>query len=187
MDMEIFRRLASRSYSDAQRFLAVVLQGFLFGVLGPFAVLCLSLFLDRRLGFTGFRGETMAIVIGLLFVVEGFAFAAWAVATQYRNGKGTPSPLMPTQRLLVDGPFALCRNPMAFGTFFFYLGVSLLAGSPMAVAMTISLFSLLVIYILKIEEKELELRFGRAYVDYRRRTSFIIPRRPKGDAGGDLP
>lgn len=180
MNMEIFRRLASRRYSDAQRLFAVAIQGFLFGVLGPFAVVALSLFLDRKLGLTGFRGQTTAVVFGLLFVVEGFVFAAWTVATQYRNGKGTPSPLMPTQRLLVEGPFALCRNPMTFGTFFFYLGVSLLAGSPMAVAMTISLFSLLAIYIVKIEEKELELRFGQGYVDYRRRTSFIIPRRPKG-------
>jgi len=180
MDMEIFRRLASRRYSDAQRLLAIILQGTLFGVLGPCAVVYLSLFLDSSLGLSGFRGETMALVFGILFVIEGFAFAAWTVVTQFRNGMGTPSPLMPTRKLAADGPFALCRNPMTFGIFFFYLGASLLAGSPMAVAVTIFLFSLLVVYIKAIEEKELELRFGQEYVDYRLRTSFIIPRRPKG-------
>ena len=180
MDMEIFRRLASRRYSDAQRLLAVVIQGLLLGALGPFTVVYLSLLLDRKLGLAGFRGETMALFFGFLFIIEGFVFAAWTVVTQYSHGKGTPSPLMPTRRLAVEGPFALCRNPMAFGTFFFYLGIGLLAGSPMSVAVTIFLFSLLVIYIRKVEEKELELRFGQAYVEYRRRTSFIIPRRPKG-------
>ncbi len=180
MDVEIFRRLALRRYSEIQRLLAIVTQGLLFGALGPLAVVFLSQFLDRRLGFVGFRGEGMAIVFGALFVIEGFAFAAWTVVTQHRIGKGTPSPLMPTRRLVVEGPFALCRNPMTFGTFFFYLGMGLLAGSPMAVAVTIFLFSLLVLYIRIIEEKELELRFGKAYVDYRHRTSFIIPRRPKG-------
>ena len=180
MDVEIFRRLASRRYSNAQRLLAIIVQGLAFGAAGPFAVVYFSLFLDCKLGLAGFRGETLALVLGLLFVIEGFAFAAWTIMTQYLHGKGTPSPLMPTQRLLVEGPFALCRNPMTFGTFFFYLGMGLLAGSPMAVAVTIFLFSLLVLYIRIIEEKELELRFGKAYVDYRHRTSFIIPRRPKG-------
>lgn len=179
MDMEIFRRLASRRYSDAQRLLAVVIQGLLLGALGPFAFVYLSLLLDRKLELVGFQGETMALFFGVLFIIEGFVFAAWTVATQYRKGKGTPSPLMPTRRLVVDGPFALCRNPMTFGTFFFYLGIGLLAGSPMAVAVTIFLFSLLVVYIKTIEEKELELRFGQEYADYRCRTSFIIPRRPK--------
>jgi protein-S-isoprenylcysteine O-methyltransferase Ste14 len=69
---------------------------------------------------------------------------------------------------------------MAFGTFFFYLGVSLLAGSPAAIALTILLFSLLMVYIKVIEEKELELRFGPEYLDYKDRTSFIIPRRLTG-------
>jgi protein-S-isoprenylcysteine O-methyltransferase Ste14 len=177
MDMEIFRRLASRRYSDTQRLLAIIVQGLLFGVLGPLAVVFLSLFLDRKLGLAGFRGGVMALVFGVLFVIEGFAFAAWTVVTQCRTGQGTPSPLMPTRRLVVEGPFAFCRNPMTFGTFFFYLGVSLLAGSPMAVAVTTFLFSLLMVYIKTIEEKELETRFGAEYLAYRDRTAFIIPRR----------
>jgi protein-S-isoprenylcysteine O-methyltransferase Ste14 len=146
----------------------------------PFAVVYLSLFLDRKLGLDVFRGQTIALIFGVLFVIEGFAFAAWSVVTQYRKGKGTPSPLMPTRRLVVEGPFALCRNPMTFGTFFFYLGVSLLAGSPMATVVTIFLSSSLLVYVKTIEEKELEARFGQAYLAYRDRTSFIIPRRLKG-------
>lgn len=183
VDMEIFRRLASRKYSDAQRLLAIVAQGVFLGAVGPVALVYFSLFLDSLTGFGGFRGETAALIAGVVFAVEGFAFAAWTVATQYRVGRGTPSPLMPTRRLIVEGPFAFCRNPMAFGAFFFYLGASLLAGSPAAVALTVVLFSLLVIYIKVIEEKELELRFGREYLDYKGRTSFIIPGRSKGPAG----
>ncbi len=180
MNMEIFGRLASRRYSNTQRLLAIIVQGLLFGALGPFVVVYLSLSLDHTLGLAGFRGEVMAVIIGLLFVIEGFAFAAWTVTTQYRIGQGTPSPLMPTRRLVVEGPFAFCRNPMTFGAFFFYLGVSLLAGSPMAVAVTAFLFSLLMVYIKTIEEKELENRFGQEYLAYRDRTSFIIPRRLTG-------
>jgi protein-S-isoprenylcysteine O-methyltransferase Ste14 len=178
--MEIFRRLASREYSDPQRLLAIIAQGIFFVAVGPCVLVFLSPILDRAMGFAGFRGGTMALIAGVVFAVEGFAFAAWAVVTQYRIGRGTPSPLMPTRRLIVEGPFAFCRNPMAFGAFFLYLGVSLLAGSPAAVALTVILFSLLMIYIKVIEEKELELRFGPEYLDYKDRTSFIIPRRLTG-------
>ncbi len=179
VDVEIFRRLASRRYSNLQRLLAVIVQAVVFGALGPLVLCLMAPHLDRAVGFSPLRGMA-ATAAGVVFAVEGFAFAAWAVVTQYRIGLGTPSPLMPTRRLVVEGPFVFCRNPMTFGAFFYYLGVSLLAGSPAAVIVTVFLFSLLVLYIKLVEEKELELRFGEDYRAYRERTSFIIPRRPGG-------
>lgn len=182
VDVEIFRRLASRRYSNLQRLLSVVLQSVVFGAAGPLVLCLIAPYLDRAMGFSSFRGGMIALVTGVVFAVEGFVFAAWAVLTQYRIGLGTPSPLMPTRRLVVEGPFAFCRNPMTFGAFFYYLGVSLLAGSPAAVIVTVFLFSMLLLYIKRVEEKELELRFGEDYRAYRERTSFIIPRRPGSPA-----
>jgi protein-S-isoprenylcysteine O-methyltransferase Ste14 len=34
---------------------------------------------------------------------------------------------------------------------------------------------LLILWIKKVEEKELEIRFGQDYVDYKKSTSFMIP------------
>jgi len=88
VDMEIFRRLASRKYSDAQRLLAIVAQGVFLGAVGPVALVYFSLFLDSLTGFGGFRGETAALIAGVVFAVEGFAFAAWTVATSTGSGGG---------------------------------------------------------------------------------------------------
>jgi protein-S-isoprenylcysteine O-methyltransferase Ste14 len=39
----------------------------------------------------------------------------------------------------------------------------------------------ILIYIKLIEEKELEERFGSEYLEYKRRTPFLIPHFPKSD------
>jgi protein-S-isoprenylcysteine O-methyltransferase Ste14 len=51
------------------------------------------------------------------------------VSKNIKIGQGTPAPMMPTRRLLVTGPYHLCRNPMVLGTIIAYLGVVVLTGS----------------------------------------------------------
>lgn len=55
-----------------------------------------------------------------------------SVLTQLGRGRGTPLPLMPTQELLVDGPFRYCRNPMTMEAVLTYLGIGIAAGTPRA-------------------------------------------------------
>jgi len=62
-------------------------------------------------------------------MILGWLFANWTVKVQYSLGKGTPIPLMATQRLVVTGPYAFCRNPMTLGTAFFYAGIAVWRGS----------------------------------------------------------
>ena len=56
-----------------------------------------------------------------------------------------------------------------------YLGVAVLIGSISAVVFVLAFTVLLLVYIKFLEEKEMELRFGEAYREYRKRTPFIIP------------
>jgi protein-S-isoprenylcysteine O-methyltransferase Ste14 len=65
---------------------------------------------------------------------------------------------------------------MTFGTFLTYSGLSILVGSLSALLVVILFCSLLLLYIKRIEEKELEVRFGQEYVDYKASTPFIIPK-----------
>jgi protein-S-isoprenylcysteine O-methyltransferase Ste14 len=83
---------------------------------------------------------------------------------------------MATQQLIVQKPYSYCRNPMALGAITAYLGIALLIGSISAAAVVLTLAAFLLVYIRFFEEKEMELRFGRAYLEYRKRTPFIIPR-----------
>ena len=56
---------------------------------------------------------------------------------------------------------------MAFGTFIYYLGIGIILGSLSFIALTfLVVMVVLLLYIKKIEEKELEERFGEKYVKY---------------------
>jgi protein-S-isoprenylcysteine O-methyltransferase Ste14 len=65
---------------------------------------------------------------------------------------------------------------MALGTIVAFLGVAILIGSISAVALVLIGTVILLVYIKFLEEKEMELRFGEAYREYREQTPFIIPR-----------
>jgi protein-S-isoprenylcysteine O-methyltransferase Ste14 len=83
---------------------------------------------------------------------------------------------MATQKLLTDGPYAICRNPMVLGALTYFLSVAILTSSFKAVLAVVIFGMGLVAYLKWIEEKELSLRFGEDYVRYRASTPFIIPR-----------
>ena len=83
---------------------------------------------------------------------------------------------MPTQELLVDGPFRYCRNPMTLGTILAYLGIGIGAGTIAGTALVLGLSGSLLGYLKRFEEPELAERFGEAYLAYKREVPFLIPR-----------
>jgi protein-S-isoprenylcysteine O-methyltransferase Ste14 len=84
--------------------------------------------------------------------------------------------MMPTQRLITTGPFQYCRNPMTLGTILAYLGLSIAAATIVGITLVVALAALLLVYLKRIEEKELTERFSEEYLAYRRDVPFIIPR-----------
>ncbi len=64
---------------------------------------------------------------------------------------------------------------MTFGTTLFYLGVAAWLGSISAIGLGLIYPAGILIYIKLIEEKELEERFGPEYLEYKKRTPFLIP------------
>jgi protein-S-isoprenylcysteine O-methyltransferase Ste14 len=174
--MSRFQEWAKREYSPEQRIVFLALLGILFVIIVPFFLVVVSPILDQILQLPRFVYGFMNLLLGLPLIGVGLAFALWSIQTQFTVGKGTPAPMMPTRRLLVLGPFSYCRNPMTFGTLLFYLGVGMWIGSAFAVCFTSFLAILFVIYIKVVEERELELRFGKEYLQYKRGTSFIMPR-----------
>jgi len=84
--------------------------------------------------------------------------------------------MMATQKLVIKRPYTYCRNPMALGTTAFYLGVATWTGSISALILALIYPVGILVYIKLVEEKELEQRFGLEYLEYKRRTRFLIPR-----------
>lgn len=170
-----FEEWARKEYSKKQRIIAYVPAGVFFLIIFPSILVMVMPTFDSYFGLARFISEPANFTIAPFFLTPGFLFSAWSVLVQFRIGKGTPIPMIPTKKLIVQGPYVYCRNPMGLGIFVFYLGFGILAGSISSIAFTMLFMSLLLAYYRFIEEKELEARFGQDYIEYKKRTPFLIP------------
>jgi protein-S-isoprenylcysteine O-methyltransferase Ste14 len=173
--MNRFKKWAEHEYSRKQRMIAVVFGGFIFWIVIPFVIIILSFYINHWFHLQKFRYGLVTSVVGLIFIVIGWLFANWTVKAQFSIGKGTPIPLMATQKLIIKAPYTYCRNPMTLGTAIFYLGIAIWLGSFSAIGLSLVYPVGISIYIKLIEEKELEERFGSEYLEYKKRTPFLIP------------
>jgi protein-S-isoprenylcysteine O-methyltransferase Ste14 len=176
--MSTYSRWAQGEHSESTRIATTLLAGPVFLGLLPFLVAGIGPRLDRRLGLGHLRIGVVSRILGGLVTVLGFSLGFWSVNTQLTRGRGTPLPVMPTQELLTDGPFRLCRNPMTLGAVLAYLGMAVAARTVAGTALVLALAATLLVYLRRLEEGELTARFGEAYLAYRRETPFIIPRPP---------
>ena len=175
MKQNIFVEWAKKKYTEKQRLAAMIPLGLLFVVILPYFFVWTS-GIDKRLGIPSLKFEPLNLVIGIALAVVGLIFAFWSNLSVFQEGKGTPAPIMPTQKLVLTGPYLYCRNPMSFGAMFFYLGIVVIVGSISSFVLWLILTMALLIYLKCIEEKELQARFGQEYLEYKRRVPFIIPR-----------
>jgi len=174
--MDRYKKWSEREYSKAQRLMAIIFGGIFFWIIIPFFIVVGSAFMDPWLSLPRFFHRSVNTIIALVFMVAGWLFANWTVKVQFSLGRGTPIPLMATQKLVVQRPYTYCRNPMTVGTTAFYFGIAIWTGSLSALLLALIYPVIILIYIKLIEEKELEQRFGLEYLEYKRRTPFLIPR-----------
>ena len=177
--MSLYSKWAQKEHTEAKRILATLPAGVIFVYLLPLAIARGGSSLDQQIGLHPFDLGTINYILGGLLMVVGFFFALWSIVAQFSRGRGTPLPILPTQKLLIDGPFRYCRNPMTFGTIVAYLGIGVYAGTIAGIGMVLVFAMLLVLYLKLLEEKELTERFGESYLAYKREVPFIIPRTPK--------
>jgi protein-S-isoprenylcysteine O-methyltransferase Ste14 len=177
--MSRYSKWAKKERSEGARIIALLPAGFLFLILLPYILLVVSPSLDAMLGLDRLDPSPATLIIGGILLAVGLVFALWSIYTQFTLGRGTPLPVIPTRRLLTTGPFRYCRNPMTLGTILAYLGLSIAAATIVGILIVASLGSLLLVYLMRMEEKELAERFGEEYLAYRRDVPFIIPRMPR--------
>ena len=167
---------AKREYSPQKRLVALLILAPIFLILLPYLLITLGSKLDQWMQWSAILGEPVNLALGWLLIVTGWLLGMWSNIVQFDIGRGTPVPLMATQKLIVQPPYTYCRNPMALGAILMYLGVAILFSSLGAILLVgLGAVSLLV-YIKILEEKEMELRFGQEYLEYKERTPFLIPR-----------
>ncbi len=157
------------------KYLSLILGSLVFFILLPGSLFLLGRYVDKLILIEW--PSSLEVILGLITIPSGLFFLIWAMITQWRIGKGTPTPTAPTQKLIIQGPYKLCRNPIVFGELQYYFGLGTLFGS-----LTNGFICFLVsfigmsIYYKFVEEKELLKRFGQNYAEYRDSTPFYIPK-----------
>jgi protein-S-isoprenylcysteine O-methyltransferase Ste14 len=167
---------AKHEYSEKKRFVALLFMTPIFLFALPYFFIQVGARLDQWLQLPQILYLPFNLILGLLLTVASGLFGMWSIYSQFTIGRGTPVPLMATQKLIVQPPYTYCRNPMALGTFGMYLGVATLFGSIGAAILVLLFAGCLLTYIKIVEEKEMEIRFGQEYLAYKQRTPFLIPR-----------
>ena len=115
-------------------------------------------------------------IIGVILLVAGLGLILESFARFVIEGRGTPAPPMPTERLVVRGTYRFVRNPMYVAVLAMILGqVLLFASLPLllyAVVVAIAFHLFVALY----EEPALARAYGVEYDAYRAAVPRWIPR-----------
>ena len=110
----------------------------------------------------------LSVAAALVGVVAFMALAGGAVG-RFRRAGTTENPFKPSTALVFDGPYRLTRNPMYLGMAAVYVGLALVLGLMWAFAFLPLVLLAVDRLVIAREERYLERKFGREYVEYKQR------------------
>jgi protein-S-isoprenylcysteine O-methyltransferase Ste14 len=118
--------------------------------------------------------------LGLILAYVTGAIMLLTVVNLAIRGLGAPFDIVLSRRLATDWMYTWTRNPMVLATLACLLAIGLLLQSALFVVWILVLVvPTWIMYLTVYEERELEIRFGQSYRQYKAKTSFLWPRRPK--------
>jgi protein-S-isoprenylcysteine O-methyltransferase Ste14 len=119
--------------------------------------------------------------IGLVLVIITGAASLLIVVNLALKGLGAPFFIALSRKLAADWLYAWTRNPMALAGLAFFLSLGIWFQSALFVLWVIIVFAPAYVFFVKVyEERELEIRFGASYLEYKSRTPMFFPRKPRG-------
>jgi protein-S-isoprenylcysteine O-methyltransferase Ste14 len=140
-------------------------------VLGPYWIT------GWRLG-EPFLGTSLTRWLGALLIVVALPVFVSFLGRFVFEGRGTPAPVAPTERLVVGGPFRWTRNPGYVAVDAMLMGQGLVLGSPAVLAYAVLIALAFHVFVLLYEEPTLRHTYGQEYEAYCRRVPRWIPRPP---------
>ena len=145
-----------------------------FGLVALFVLA--SIWLDKRFLFFHFESSWWTLALSIIILVLSWLICMWTALAFLRN-RGTPVPFNPPPKLITTGLYRYSRNPMLLGLFIFLLGLGLLLGSLSLIFVFTPIFILInVLYLKAIEEKEMEKKFGKQYLEYKKKVPMFSPK-----------
>lgn len=125
---------------------------------------------------TPFLGSTATRLIGALMIVAALPLFVSFCLRFVREGRGTPAPIAPTQRLVVGGPFRYVRNPGYVAVVAIVVGQAILFASAEVLVYAALLAIGFHVFVLLYEEPTLRRTYGAEYDAYCRDVPRWLPR-----------
>ncbi len=149
----------------SRRVLAIIGLSFLLGIL-PFILSLLS----TRYGWINGSKPSLWNDLGPLFIVPGLIILVWTVrawdAARGPNQKNVGMDRIPS-RLLTQGPYFHCRNPVYLGYLLIWLAWTIFYGSVVVLTVFVILCIIFQFIVVPREERVLGEKFGEEYRRYK--------------------
>jgi protein-S-isoprenylcysteine O-methyltransferase Ste14 len=118
----------------------------------------------------------VSVAAGTVLILGGVAVLLHAFARFVLEGRGTPAPVAPTERLVVGGLYRYVRNPMYVAVGATIVGQALVLGRPVLLAYAALFWAVVAAFVHGYEEPTLSARYGEQYDAYRRAVPAWWPR-----------
>lgn len=118
--------------------------------------------------------EAWELAIGIIIALSGQILRALTIGLAYIKRGGKKKQVY-AQKLVQNGIFAHCRNPLYLGNILILMGVGIAANSLLFVLFGVPFFLFAYLAIIRAEENYLEEKFGQEFKDYCGRVNRIIP------------
>lgn len=124
----------------------------------------------------GFEQPRWIFLLGLWVMGLGGILALICVSTFVHRGEGTPALFDPPRKFVASGPYRSIRNPMYAGGLMVFFGFGMMERSTAIMILAVVVGFGFHLFVVLIEEPQLERRFGESYLAYKRSVNRWIPR-----------
>ena len=115
-------------------------------------------------------------IAGLIMLIAGALVLVQAFARFVTEGRGTPAPAAPAERLVIGGLYRYVRNPMYLAVVAAITGQALALGQPVLLSYAAAVWVTTAAFARWYEEPALARQFGAQYEAYRREVPAWRPR-----------
>ncbi|MCS7179749.1 MAG: hypothetical protein N2589_05470 [bacterium] len=148
------------------------------GILWEWVIIPILIYLflpkGREFYFLFPQNDFIRFIVFLLYLFFGLYFTFLSCQSLHKLGKGTIMPNDPPQKLVKEGVYSYCRNPMYLGYSFLFFAFGFLLKNVSYLFVSIGIIIFIFIYTKLIEEKILIKRFGEEYCLYKKEVPFIF-------------
>ena len=109
--------------------------------------------------------DISSIIIGFVLILAGTVFRGWASGFIAKDSS-----------LATQGPYALTRNPLYFGSFIIGMGIAIAGNNLYSYGIFLTYFLVFFPYIMVVEYRRMKERFGKEFEEWAEDSHVFFPR-----------